>query len=94
MVSPVRDFQASQLSVSYQMVANILRDEFEWAKEVVTEGEPGASLPDLCDTDWETAVKALDIKFTAFKDCIVEAGRQFRRIHEQELAVKPDFQAH
>ena len=85
-VSNRRYLICSPGKITYQMVADILREEFEWAKETVTKGETGAPPPETCDMDWETVSKDLDIKFRTFKDCIIDTVTQFRKIHEQELA--------
>lgn len=71
--------------ITYQMVADILREAFDWAKGLVTRGDPGAAPPETCEMDWETAAKALGIKFRGFKECILETVTQFKKIYEQEL---------
>lgn len=71
---------------SYQLEADILRSEFEWAKQIVAKGEEGAPLPMSYDIDGETAAKAFGIKYRSFKDCILEAVPQFKEIQRRETA--------
>ncbi|KAK7691048.1 hypothetical protein QCA50_006151 [Cerrena zonata] len=79
---------ASPQKISYQMVADILRQEFDWAKEQVTKGEENAPLPKTFDIDGKTVADALGFEYRGFKQCILEAITQFREIHAQESQVQ------
>lgn len=83
-VSNRRFLIASPQKFTYQRVADILRQELDWAKENVTKGEENAPLPETFDIDGETVAKALDFKYRDFKECVLDAVTQFREIHARE----------
>ncbi|THH29596.1 hypothetical protein EUX98_g4579 [Antrodiella citrinella] len=56
-----------------QTEADILRQEFDWAKDVVKKGNEGAPLPKTHGMDGETAQKVLGLTFRTFKECVVDA---------------------
>ena len=78
---------SSPQKFTYQNVADILRQEFDWAKEQVTKGDEGAPLPKTFDLDGETAAKALGFEYRDFKQCILDSISQFREIHTRESQI-------
>ncbi|TCD61600.1 hypothetical protein EIP91_008186 [Steccherinum ochraceum] len=69
---------------SYRLAADIIRKEFDWAKDVTRKGDEGAALPPSYTLDGETAADVFGFKYRSFKDCIVDAVTQFREIAERE----------
>ncbi|CAL1716032.1 unnamed protein product [Somion occarium] len=75
---------ASPEHFTYQRVADVLREELDWAKEQVTKGEEGAPLPETFDVDGKTVAEALGFQYRSFKQTILDAVTQFKVIHERE----------
>lgn len=71
---------------TFQRVADILREEFDWAKEEVTKGEEGAPIPPCFTLDGEIAGKALGIKYRSFRDCVIDGVAQFKEIQRKEVS--------
>ena len=69
---------------SYQLLADILRKEFAWAREEVTKGNEGAPIPEQATLEGETGAKALGIQYRGLKACILETATQLRELHQKE----------
>jgi len=83
-VSNQRFIVASPETYTYQREADILREEFDWAREEVTKGDEGAPIPDSCEVDGETASKALGFQYRSFKECVLDSIKQFKEIQRAE----------
>jgi len=68
---------------SFQRAADVIRQEFNWAKDVVKKGNEGEPLPNGVKADGETAGKALGIHYRPFKESVVDAITQFKQIAER-----------
>lgn len=68
---------------SHQLIADVIRQEFDWAGDVVKKGSEGAPVPPTFNLDGETAGKALGLKYKTFKDCVVDAVTQFKEIAQR-----------
>ena len=79
-VANKRFLLAAQENYSYQRVADILRDEFDWAKDVVAEGNPGELAPEWVKGDGEAARTALGLTYRSLKESVVDAVRQFKEM--------------
>jgi nucleoside-diphosphate-sugar epimerase len=75
-----RYIAASTEFFSYQAAADIMRETFTWAKDKVTEGEPGASIEYQYKLDGQTMASDLGIKYTPFKDTVVDSISQFSKM--------------
>lgn len=73
---------------TFQRAADILRQEFDWAKEEVTKGDEGAPIPKRYNVDSDTATKALGLQYRTFKECVLEAMTQIREIQQREKMEK------
>ncbi|TCD63097.1 hypothetical protein EIP91_006001 [Steccherinum ochraceum] len=69
---------------SHQLVADITRREFDWARDIVRMGEEGKPLPPSFKYDGETAGRFFGIEYRSFRECIIDAMRQFREISQRE----------
>lgn len=77
---------ASSEKYSYQLAADILRKEFQWAKEGVSRGEEGAPVPEMASFEGEMGAKALGIQYRGFKECLSETSTQLRELFRAELS--------
>ena len=66
--------------VSYQRVADITRQEFDWAKDVVRKGDEGAALPLAANLDGSTAEKELGFTYRSARECIVDTVRSLKEL--------------
>lgn len=86
-VSNTRFTLASPESFTYQLAADIMREEFDWAKQVVAEGTPGAPVPEWPKGDGWTASEKLGFTYHSFRESVVDSIRQFKEIEQREKAV-------
>ncbi|TCD61668.1 hypothetical protein EIP91_008116 [Steccherinum ochraceum] len=69
---------------SYQLMADVVRKEFDWAKDVVKKGDEGAALPPCYTLDGETTAEVFGFKYRSFKNCIVDAVTQLHEFAERK----------
>lgn len=74
---------ASPEKFSHQQIADIIRQEFDWAKGVVKKGDEGAPLRGSSNLDGTTTADVLGVTYRPFKDCIVESVAQFKQIAQR-----------
>ncbi|KAH8100875.1 3-beta hydroxysteroid dehydrogenase/isomerase family protein [Cristinia sonorae] len=67
---------------SHEAAANIMREEFTWAKDVV-KTEKSRSSPESFRLDGWTASKELGFTYRAFKESVVDSVKQFKEIAER-----------
>lgn len=84
--SNLRFVVASPERFTYQRAADILREEFTWAKEGVKKGDEGAPIPDRANVDGGIAATRLGIRYRSFKECVLETGAQLKGLQEKERA--------
>jgi nucleoside-diphosphate-sugar epimerase len=78
-----RFIAASSEPYSYEYAADIIRGEFEWAKETVTTNyKVGEKPPSPYGVDGETVARELGVKYRPFKETVVELIRQIRALPE------------
>ncbi|KAI0073870.1 NAD(P)-binding protein [Panus rudis PR-1116 ss-1] len=83
-VSNRRFLVSSPEKFTYQRVADVIRAEFDWAKDKVTKGEEGAPLPETFDIDGTTASEALGFTYRKFRQSIVDTITQFKGIEARQ----------
>ncbi|KAJ3480070.1 hypothetical protein NLI96_g8613 [Meripilus lineatus] len=66
---------------SYQLLADMLRKEFAWAREEVTKGNEGEPVPEQAELDGETGANALGLHYRGLKSCILETATQLREMY-------------
>ncbi|KAI3116179.1 hypothetical protein CBS147333_789 [Penicillium roqueforti] len=72
---------ASPETFSYEYAADIIRDEFEWAKDVVTTNyKTGEKSSASYGFDAETAARELGVKYRPFKETVVDLVGQMREL--------------
>ncbi|EKM58464.1 uncharacterized protein PHACADRAFT_89984 [Phanerochaete carnosa HHB-10118-sp] len=86
-VSNMRFTLASPEGFTNQLIADIMREEFDWAKQAVVEGTPGAPVPEWPRADGWTASEKLGFTYHTLRECIVDSIRQFKEIEQREKAV-------
>ncbi|KAF3189499.1 hypothetical protein TWF106_006004 [Orbilia oligospora] len=76
---------ASPQPFSSQLAADSFRELFEWAKERVTEGEPG-KYPDVSKLEGDIAKKELlgGKEYVGWKETLLEAVGQFKKVEDAE----------
>ncbi|KAK6517707.1 hypothetical protein TWF506_004889 [Arthrobotrys conoides] len=76
---------ASPEPFSSQLAADTYRELFEWAKERVTEGEPG-KYPDVSKLEGDIARKELlgGKEYIGWKETLLEAVGQFKKVEDGE----------
>lgn len=67
----------------HQKTVDIIRAEFDWAKEVVKEGNPGAPLPASFTLDGTTAGEVLGITYRSYKETVVDAVKTLKEIEKR-----------
>ena len=75
---------SSPQKFTYQRIADILRQEFAWAREEVTKGDEGAPIPRGSSVDGETAAKVLGIGYRGFKECMLETVPQLKKLQGKD----------
>lgn len=75
---------ASPEAISHQLVADILRQELTWAKDVVKKGDEGAPVPPSFALDGTVAQEVLGLKYRSFRESVVDAVSQFKEIERGE----------
>ena len=65
---------------THQLAADIMRQELEWARDVVRKGDEGAPLPPSFSLDGATAEKILGLKYRSFRECIRDFTLQYREL--------------
>ena len=87
-VSNTRFIIAAPEPFSLQRMANILRETFDWAKDVVAEGNPDDLGPVGSRGDSETARQKLGIQqYRSFRETIVDSIGQFKEIQLRQSKV-------
>lgn len=86
-VSNMRFLLAAPEGFTYQLGAGIMREEFDWAKERVAVGTPGAPIPEWPKCDGETASQKLGFTYRSFRESVVDMIQQFKEIEKHETAV-------
>ena len=81
--SNTRYLVGSPKKYTHQQVADILREEFDWGREVVRKGDEGAPLPLTYDFDGETAGKALGLSYRSLRESIVDFAVKYREIAQR-----------
>ena len=69
---------------SSQLLADILRKEFSWAREESTKGDEGAPVPEQAEFEGETGARVLGIRYRGLQACILETAPQLRELHQKE----------
>ena len=83
--SNTRSMVASPEPFSYQRVANILRETFDWAKDVVAEGTPGDLGKVGSRGDSETTKKKLGLeRYRTLREAVADAIGQFKEIQPRQ----------
>lgn len=70
--------------LSHQRVADIMRQEFGWARDVVKKGDEGAAIPPSFTMDSVTARKVLGVSYRSLRECIVDFTAQVRELALRE----------
>ena len=84
-VGNTRFVLAAPEGFSYQREADILRETFDWAKDVVAEGNKGEPAPEWPKGEGEKARTMLGIgKYRTFRETIVDAIGQFKDIQRRQ----------
>ncbi|GJE96227.1 NAD(P)-binding protein [Phanerochaete sordida] len=86
-VGNTRFLLASPEPFSYQRAADVMREEFDWAKETVAKGTPGVPAPEWPKGDGKTVSEKLGFTYHTFRESVVDSIRQFKQIEEREKAV-------
>ncbi|KAJ5581818.1 NAD-dependent epimerase/dehydratase [Penicillium sp. DV-2018c] len=74
---------ASSEPFSYEYAADIIRGEFEWAKETVKDNYKMGQKPAFpYGVDGETVARELGVKYRPFKETVVDFVRQIRALPE------------
>lgn len=65
---------------SYQIAADIMRDQYEWARERVAggDGSNASSVPDCFKLDGKTAASEFGLSYRSFRECVVDFVDQMR----------------
>ena len=72
---------ASPEPFSYEYAADIIRDEFNWAKETVTRNYKTGEKPSASyGIDGETVARELGVKYRPFKETVIDLVRQIREL--------------
>lgn len=74
---------ASSEKFSYQLAADIMKTEFDWAKQVVAKGDEGAKPPPSYSLDGAAVTRDLGVQFRSFHDTVVDFVK-----HVKETLVK------
>lgn len=73
-----RYVSASPESFSYQLAADIIKEEFDWAKEVVAKGDEGAKPPPSYSLDGAAVTRDLGVQYRSFHDTVVDFVKQVK----------------
>jgi len=64
---------------SYELAADIIKEEFEWARKTVTGNyESGKKMPPTYRLDGETVSKELGVTYRSFRETVVDFVRQVK----------------
>ncbi|KAJ6115258.1 hypothetical protein N7486_001036 [Penicillium sp. IBT 16267x] len=70
---------ASPEPFSYEYAADIMKEEFEWAKGVVTDGYTAGVKPSASyGVDGETVARELGVEYRSFKETIIDLVKQVK----------------
>ncbi|KAJ5640029.1 uncharacterized protein N7484_007891 [Penicillium longicatenatum] len=70
---------ASPEPFSYEYVADIMKAEFEWAKDTVTDGYAAGVKPSASyEVDGETVARELGVEYRSFKETVVDLVKQVK----------------
>lgn len=86
-VGNVRFTLAAPEGFTYRRAADVMREEFGWARERVPQGCEGEAVPEWPKGDGETAREALGITYRSFRESIVDTVRQLKEIELREAQV-------
>jgi nucleoside-diphosphate-sugar epimerase len=76
-----RFIAASEEPFSYELAADIIREEFQWAADVVTQNYTTGKLPIApYGVDGATVAKELGIKYRPFRETVVDLVGQIREL--------------
>ena len=73
-----RYVSAAPEKFSYQLAVDIMKTEFDWAKEVVAKGDEGAKPPPSYSLDGATVTKDLGVEYRSFHDTVVDFVKQVK----------------
>ncbi|PGH05507.1 hypothetical protein AJ80_08328 [Polytolypa hystricis UAMH7299] len=73
---------AANEQFSYQLAADIMREEFEWAKKTVSRGDEGAKVEPEYMLDGEALTREMGVTYRPFRDTVVDLVRQVKETLE------------
>ncbi|KAJ3480074.1 hypothetical protein NLI96_g8615 [Meripilus lineatus] len=69
---------------SGQLLADILRKEFSWAREEIPKGDEGAPVPEEAGFEGQTGARVLGIRYRSLQTSVLETAPQLRELHQKE----------